>query len=353
MSSFFTKRLIDWNCAQNDREMPWKGEKDPYRIWISEIILQQTRVEQGRSYYERFITRFPDIQSLALADDVEVFKYWEGLGYYSRCKNLLYSARFIHNELKGIFPKKHAEIASLKGIGPYTAAAIASFAYGLPHAVVDGNVTRVISRFFALDLPVDVPSSKKIFADRAEELLDKKNPGEYNQAIMDFGATVCKPRLPLCLQCPLQSDCQAYILGKVDQLPVKIKKAAKKKRYLHYVILEFNGKVFLRKRSGKDIWQNLFEFYLIESTKLFDTTELLSHPDLISVLKKNTFQLLTFSPVCRQVLSHQLLEGKFFHFRLTANPNLPTDFISVPATSLNDYPFPRYIQSYLKDNLLA
>lgn len=349
MASFFTKQLIQWTRTQNVREMPWKGEKDPYKIWISEVILQQTRVEQGRAYYERFISRFPDIQSLATADEVEVFKYWEGLGYYSRCRNLLFSARFISSECKGIFPKKYADIAALKGIGPYTAAAIASFAFGLPHAVVDGNVIRVLSRFFGLDIPVDLPSSKKIFLERAEELLDKKNPGEYNQAIMDFGATICKPRSPLCINCPLQLDCQAFLMGKVDQLPIKSKKLEKKNRFLHYIIFECDGQVFIRKRLGKDIWQNLFEFFLLETNQLLNVEELVIHPEIAVICNKRKYQVLAFSPSRRQILSHQRLEGKFFHIRLEGKPKLPNDFIAVPYANLKNYPFPRFIQSYMKE----
>lgn len=330
--------------------MPWKGEKDPYRIWISEIILQQTRVEQGRAYYERFIARFPNVSELALADDVEVFKYWEGLGYYSRCRNLLFSARFIHENLNGVFPKTYDDIAALKGIGPYTAAAIASFAYGLPHAVVDGNVIRVLSRFFALDIPVDQPASKKLFFEKANELLDKKNPGDFNQAIMDFGATVCKPASPLCSECFLQTQCRAYTLGLTDKLPIKSKKQEKKKRFLHYLILEHKGEYFLRKRIEKDIWQNLFEFYLVESEKLLSADELLQLPKIKSILKGKKYQLLGSSSPRKQMLSHQVLEGRFFHLRLSAPPLLPDDWLSIPSSSIKNYPFPRFIQVYMNEN---
>lgn len=349
MPIFFTKQLIEWNRTQNSRTMPWKGEKDPYRIWISEVILQQTRVEQGWAYYERFIARFPDIQSLATAKDEEVFKYWEGLGYYSRCRNLLFSARYIHQNLKGIFPSTHEGIAALKGIGPYTAAAIASFAYGLPHAVVDGNVIRVLSRFFALDIPVDLPASKKIFVEKADALLDIKNPAEYNQAIMDFGATVCKPRAPLCESCPMQTSCKAYNLGMVEQLPLKAKKIQKKKRFLHYLILEYKNQFFLRKRTEKDIWQNLFEFYLLEADVLLSADQLLKHRSISPFFKQRSFQLIESSPSRKQILSHQALEGRFFHLRLTAKPSLPNEFIAVPRTKLHQYPFPRFIQSYMKE----
>lgn len=349
MPVFFTKRMIEWNRMENDRSMPWKGEKDPYKIWISEIILQQTRVEQGWAYYERFIARFPDIQALATAKEEEVFKYWEGLGYYSRCRNLLFSARFMHTECKGVFPKTYEGIAALKGVGPYTAAAIASFAYGLPHAVVDGNVIRVLSRFLGWDIPVDQPASKKLFFEKADELLDKKNPAEYNQAIMDFGAVICKPRAPLCATCPLQTGCKAYALGMVDQLPVKAKKIEKKKRFLHYLILEYKGEFFLRKRVEKDIWQNLFEFCLIEAASLLDENQLMQLPVVQQIIQQKRFKLIETSSSRKQVLSHQLLEGRFFHVRLSARPKLPGDYISLPQASLKNYPFPRFIQAYLKE----
>lgn len=330
--------------------MPWKGEKDPYRIWISEIILQQTRVEQGLLYYERFISRFPDVRSLAEADDMEVFKYWEGLGYYSRCRNLLFSARFIQQELNGCFPHSYEGIAALKGVGPYTSAAIASFAFGLPHAVVDGNVIRVLSRFFAFDIPVDLPASKKLFFEKANALLDRKYPAAFNQAIMDFGATVCKPSSPLCSECPLQKECKAFALGLTDKLPYKSKKPEKKKRFLHYLILEYKGTFFLRKRVEKDIWQNLYEFYLLEEDKLMNADEILQRPEIIALVKGQRHQLIESSPPRKQILSHQLLEGRFFHIRLSGKPDLTGEWLSVGGSSMKNYPFPRFIQAYIKEN---
>ena len=193
---YFTKRLLAWNEKENRRAMPWKGEKDSYKIWLSEIILQQTRVEQGLNYYNRFVKAFPDIKKLATAPEQKIFKLWEGLGYYTRCKNLIATAKFIVKEREGKFPQTYPEILSLKGIGPYTAAAIASFAFDLPHAVVDGNVFRVLSRFFGINNATDSTTGKKLFTELAEELLDRNQPGVYNQAIMDFGAVVCKMCCP-------------------------------------------------------------------------------------------------------------------------------------------------------------
>mgnify|MGYP003339694825 CR=1 FL=1 len=214
----FTKQLIKWNRFKNKREMPWKFEKNPYKIWLSEIILQQTRVEQGMSYYLNFIRAYPTVHDLANAEDEAVMKLWEGLGYYSRCRNLLATARFISHNKKGNFPNSYEELVKLKGVGPYTAAAIASFAFQLPYAVVDGNVIRVLSRFFGIDKQANTNEGKKIFQQLAQEVLDKKNPGIYNQAIMDFGATVCKPAQPLCDECVMQNYCSAYQKDMVDEI---------------------------------------------------------------------------------------------------------------------------------------
>ena len=220
--------------------MPWKGEKNPYLIWLSEIILQQTRVEQGLPYYERFRENYPTVTDLANAPEDEVMKLWEGLGYYSRARNLHATAKMIDQEMDSIFPTTHAEILKLKGVGPYTAAAIASFAYNLPHAVVDGNVYRVLSRFFGIETPIDSTSGKKEFAQLAQDLIDKKQPGNYNQAIMDFGATHCMPKKPKCSQCLLRKNCKALLNNKVTSLPIKIKKIKKQTRYFNYLVINQN-----------------------------------------------------------------------------------------------------------------
>ena len=244
--------------------MPWKGEKDPYKIWLSEIILQQTRVEQGLDYYHRFIQMFPDIRQLAKAKDALIFKLWEGLGYYSRCRNLIDTARFISKELDCRFPNSYQSIRELKGVGPYTAAAISSFAFNLPHAVVDGNVSRVLSRVFGIEKPVDSTEVKKYLSTLAEELLDKKQPGIYNQAIMDFGAVVCKPSIPLCSICPFNKTCFAFLNDKVKKLPVKSKRITIKERWFYYLVIEGENGVIIQQRKSKDIWNQLYEFPMIE-----------------------------------------------------------------------------------------
>jgi len=227
---YFTEILLKWNDTLNTRQMPWKGEKDPYKVWLSEIILQQTRVEQGLSYFNKFIQAYPSIESLACAKDEKVFKMWEGLGYYSRCKNLLHTARYISKNLHGCFPAKYEEIKQLKGIGAYTAAAIASFCFNLPYAVVDGNVQRVLARIFGIEKPLDSTEGKKILRCWRKNYCLKKNAALYNQAIMDFGATVCKPALPLCTHCPMNIICEAYKQHKVSLLPIKQKLLFKKNK---------------------------------------------------------------------------------------------------------------------------
>src|SRR4030095_3299602 len=233
----FTRLLLRWNRQKNKREMPWKGEKDPYKIWLSEIILQQTRVEQGIEYYHRFIKKFPDIRQLAKANDKLIFKLWEGLGYYSRCRNLISTARLISQEFDGRFPTTFDDIRQLRGVGPYTAAAISSFAFNLPHAVIDGNVSRVLSRVFEIMKPVDSTEGKKIIVSLAGELLDKDEPGVYNQAIMDFGAVVCKPLVPLCSNCVFKKICLAFRNDHVKKLPLKSKRIIIKERWFYYFVL--------------------------------------------------------------------------------------------------------------------
>ena len=343
-ATFFHDELIHWHTHFNEREMPWKGELDPYRIWLSEIILQQTRVEQGMAYYKRFIERYPDVGSLAEAKDEEVFKLWEGLGYYSRCKNLIASARKIASDYEGRFPSTYDEILELKGVGEYTAAAIASFAYNLPYAVVDGNVQRVLARFFGLNTPVDSTEGRKIFSSLAQELVTKKKPGFYNQAIMDFGAIICKPRLPLCITCPLQTACTAYLTGTVNELPVKQKKQPKKERWFYYFKIGFAGGFYVRKRTGKDIWQNLYEFILSEQLKQTSVDDLLADPVINPLLHRN-YKLLSVSIEHKQVLTHLIIQGKLIYLELSEETYIPGyEWVSEPQ--LKKLAFPRFINAF-------
>lgn len=328
--------------------MPWKGESDPYKIWLSEIILQQTRVEQGLNYYNNFIKTFPDLNKLAKASDEKIFKMWEGLGYYTRCRNLIATARYISKERKGKFPDTYEEIKALKGVGPYTAAAISSFAFNLPHAVVDGNVFRVLARVFGIDKPVDTSEGKKYFAPLADKLLDKNQPGLYNQAIMDFGAVVCKPVTPLCSECIFRKNCYALLNKKVNELPVKKKKIIIRKRWFYYLILEYKNKIAIRQRIDKDIWQDLYEFPLIETANEVDANNILLEAEKKKWLLKKGYELLSVSPLLKQQLSHQLISGQFIRLNLKKKPQLYNDWQWVLKNRIGKHALPQFINQYLR-----
>jgi len=345
---FFSATLLDWDRNMNFRKMPWKGEKDPYKIWISEIILQQTRVKQGLNYYERFITAFPDVNSLATAKDQDVLKLWEGLGYYSRCRNLIASARYIHEKLNNIFPNSFEEILALKGVGTYTASAIASFAFNQPYAVVDGNVFRVLSRFFGIEIPINTSAGKKFYAQLATELLDKKEPGLYNQAIMDFGAVVCKPAIPDCPVCPLKKKCIAFKQNKTTELPVNDKIIYRKERFFNYFIVEYKGKICIKERIEKDIWQNLNEFILLESDHLFSSTEINETlPEIISsqeVIKPDFL-----SEIYTQKLTHQTIRARFVVIRVQKPVQTSGSYQLLSKNELAKLPFPKIITAFLEE----
>ncbi len=333
--------------------MPWKGEKEPYKIWISEIILQQTRAEQGISYYNNFIKEFPTVHCLALAPDEAVFKAWEGLGYYSRCKNLLSTARNIVDNLDGHFPQTYNDILELKGIGPYTAAAIASFAYGLPHAVVDGNVFRVLSRFFGEALAIDSAKGKEYFAQLANELLFRRNSAAYNQAIMDFGATICKPKMPVCSDCVLQKWCVGYKEGLVNKLPVKEKRLVKKRRWFTYFIFLLHDAVLVNKRAKNDIWENLYEFYLFETNKEWDWQPEEIQKWLQNQLDIDSFNINDISRVFTQQLTHQNLQGRFITIRLNEMPDSLKHLKIVKREELSALAFPKFINQYWRHQKTA
>jgi A/G-specific adenine glycosylase len=349
-STGFTANLIKWNKISNSRKMPWKGEKDPYKIWLSEVILQQTRVDQGWAYYEKFLNAFPTVHDLATAPEQTVFKLWEGLGYYNRCRNLIATAKKIDSDYHGIFPSTYEEILTLKGIGPYTAAAIASFAFNLPHAVVDGNVTRVLSRYFGISTPIDTTAGRKEFTELADDLLDRKEAGIYNQAIMDFGATICTPRLPLCASCSLHTDCQAFHKGLTGQLPVKEKTILKKQRFLYYFIIETPGdKVYIRRRAGKDIWEGLHEFVLFEPADPVWPEEALRSDFARQLFEGQSLTLKYTSRIYRQELTHQTLQGQFITVRLDQPLAGLQEYILVSKSDLAAYAFPKFINAWLQD----
>jgi A/G-specific adenine glycosylase len=347
MKPDFTRRLLQWNKDSNTRAMPWKGEKDPYKIWLSEIILQQTRVEQGWSYYEKFIAAFPTILHLAKANEEKVFKMWEGLGYYSRCKNLIATARKIASEYNGIFPATYDEIEALPGIGPYTASAISSFAFNLPHAVVDGNVQRILARYFGITTPIDTTAGKKQFQSLAQSLLPNNEPGTYNQAIMDFGATICKPQNPLCSTCVQQKGCEAFKQNRVGQLPIKQKTLIRKERWLYYFIIEHKNKWYIKQRTGKDIWENLFEFVLYESPAAVEEITL-KMPFLKKLVNgQKDVQIESISKMYRQQLTHQTIHGRFVKIKIPEPLPGLSNFLLINKKELSKYAFPRFITTFL------
>jgi len=343
-------QLITW-YEDNKRDLPWRHTSDPYRIWLSEIILQQTRVDQGMAYYEKFVHHYPNVHLLAAASEDEILKHWQGLGYYSRARNLHTAAKYISTEWHGKFPGDHAQIRQLKGVGDYTAAAIASFAFALPFAVVDGNVYRVLSRIFGMDIPIDSTQGKKAFAALAQEQLDTKQPGSYNQAIMEFGALHCLPNQPKCTTCPLSDKCIAYRKNSQSELPVKAKKTQQRDRFFHYVVIKQAENTFLRKRSDKGIWQNLFEFPLVESATLVDEQQLLDSEDWQALLGTENYTIVQFSELHKHILSHQKIHARFVEVTINSpfNP-IQKEWLKVPLSELHQYAIPRLIDRYLEES---
>ena len=350
MSKTFVKRLLDWNNT-NERSMPWKGEKNPYHIWLSEIILQQTKVEQGLKYYEKFIRHYPTIQSLASASENEVFKDWEGLGYYNRARNMHHTAKHIVSTYSGIFPATYDDILRLKGVGPYTAAAIASFAYDLPHAVVDGNVIRVLARFFGIEAAFDTTAGRKLFDEKAQNLLDLNNPATYNQAIMDFGATLCKPIAPLCEDCPMNRLCFAYQHDLVTQLPYKSKKIVKKTRFFNFLVFKTSDEVLIQKRSKKDVWQGLHDFVLLEEKELFSIPHLQNHQSYKNWGQHIKGKLQLNYSDCQQVLTHQKIFARFFIIKCDKLPIIQ-HYFPVKIKKIGSFAFPKLINFFLDKDFI-
>jgi A/G-specific adenine glycosylase len=327
--------------------MPWKEISDPYRIWLSEIILQQTRVDQGLSYYHNFISNFPTVKDLADATDERVFKLWEGLGYYSRCRNLLATARFISNELDGQFPSDHQGLMALKGVGPYTAAAIGSFAFNLPLAVLDGNVFRVLARCFGIDTPIDSSKGKTAFRELAEQLLDKDNPAQHNQAMMDLGAVVCSPRKPDCPNCPLQGICQANGEEKWDMYPVKQQKIQVRQRFLYYLMIDYKGERLVRERIGKDIWQHLFEFILKETDEPVAPEELMRMDFWDMPASYGGKGLAQLTDEVRHILTHQRIHSRLLLVKVDKKVQVEGYTWKKPD-ELKQLAFPRLINRFLE-----
>ena len=321
----FTTTILQW-FRENGRVLPWRETRDPYAIWLSEIILQQTRIDQGRPYWERFMQRWHTVEELAAATEDEVLREWQGLGYYSRARNLHAAARQVM--AMGGFPETLEGIKGLKGVGDYTAAAIASFAFGLPAAVVDGNVYRVLARHFGIDTPINTTEGKKEFAALAQSLLPPRSSSDYNQAMMDFGAVQCTPSGPLCPSCPLQETCIALREGRVDELPVKRKTLKVMERRLTYVYIRFKGETAIRRRQAGDIWQGLYEPWLTDDV-----------PSGALLLRRNV----------KHVLTHRVLYADFYLWEPAERPVLTDDYIWIQESDIDQYAVPRLIEILLKE----
>jgi len=339
----FSTLITSW-YRLNARDLPWRATENPYYIWLSEIILQQTRVDQGMNYYHKFVKHYPTIADLANATEDEVLNDWQGLGYYSRARNLQTAAKYIMEELDGKFPTDYNTIRSLKGVGDYTAAAIASFAFNEVQAVVDGNVYRLLSRYFDIETPIDSTAGKKEFKALADELIDPKNPAEHNQAIMEMGALICTPKNPSCEICPLRDGCLAKANNKIDLLPVKSKKTKVRNRYFNYLHIVKDGKTIVHKRGPKDVWQGLYDFPLIElkSDRALQPTD----------LKKFGSSEAEMCFETKHILSHQRIYARFWKI---TNVNLDvfgSDYNIISIEELGDYPMPQLLIRYLENEEL-
>jgi A/G-specific adenine glycosylase len=347
MKAFSTK-IINW-YQQNKRDLPWRNTKDPYFIWLSEIILQQTRVDQGMSYYLKFTSEFPTVKHLAKAENDKIMKLWQGLGYYSRARNLHTTAQIISNDHKGKFPDSFETILSLKGIGEYTASAIASFAFNKAHAVVDGNVYRVLSRVFGIETPIDSTIGKKEFSELANQLLDKIQPALHNQAIMEFGAMQCKPVNPNCSDCSLQTMCYAFEKKKVAELPIKEKKTKVRTRYFNYIVFHYKKEIIIHKRTGKDIWTNLYDFPLIETTTDKNEKEFLASKEWKKLIGNTKYIVKSVSKQHKHILSHQKIMARFWEINCNQSMVKLNDqnCVTIKKTEIGKYAVPRLIDNYL------
>lgn len=347
----FHQILINWYRA-NKRDLPWRNTRNPYFIWLSEIILQQTRVEQGLPYYKKFVEEFPTIKDLAEADEEKVLKLWQGLGYYSRARNLHYTAKTILNTYRGKFPDDYKNILALRGIGEYTGAAIVSFAFDKPYAVVDGNVFRVLARFFGITTPIDSNKGKKDFFELAASLLDKNNPAEYNQAIMEFGAMQCVPKNPSCTTCPFNSNCFALGNKQIETLPVKSQKIKQRDRFFNYLVISSKNKLLLNKRTENDIWQNLYDFPLIETENRMEEAKLIQSEKWLSYFAGHSLTIKNISEEYKHVLSHQKIYAKFWQIEIDTMPaSLKKIYTLIPFSKLYEYAVPKLVDNYLQKNI--
>ncbi len=347
----FSAKITSW-YLQHKRDLPWRNTKDAYLIWLSEIILQQTRVEQGMAYYIKFAKEFPTVKHLAKANNDTVMKLWQGLGYYSRARNLHTSAKIITEKYNAKFPTEFEQILSLKGIGEYTAAAIASFAFNKPHAVVDGNVYRVLARVFGIYTPIDSSQGKKDFNKLANQLLDKKNPALHNQAIMEFGAMQCKPVNPDCENCVLKSMCFAFAKKMVNDLPIKEKKTKVRNRYFNYIVLNHKNTTAIKKRIEKDIWINLYDFPLIETDTELTEEQFLKSKEWKLFIGKANYTVKLISPNYKHILSHQKIYARFWKIdcKDSLKKIVSPECTIIKQKDIHSFAIPRLIEIYLEKN---
>ncbi|GGC23035.1 A/G-specific adenine glycosylase [Parapedobacter defluvii] len=347
----FSTEIIAW-YNKHKRDLPWRHTTDPYVIWLSEVILQQTRVAQGLPYFHRFLSRYPNVEAFAAAPEEEILLHWQGLGYYSRARNMHHAAKAVVAAYGGAFPNRYDDLVKLKGIGAYTAAAIASFSANEARAVLDGNVFRVLARYFGIDEPINSTSGKKLFSALADELLDQTHPGLYNQAVMEFGAIQCKPSGPNCEECVLRLDCRALAEKRVNQLPVKIKGKASRNRYFNYFIVRDGDRILINKREKGDIWENLYELPLIETSHQVDVSELAAMPEVVDAFGGNARLQLVAGPV-KHILSHQNLFAQFIVVDLPEpfkDKKMKWNYVFIK--DLGTLAKPKLIFSFLKDYMV-
>jgi A/G-specific adenine glycosylase len=343
----FKKLLSNW-YLENKRDLPWRNTNNPYHIWVSEIILQQTRVAQGISYYYRFVETFPTVYDLAQADEDQVLKVWQGLGYYSRARNMHFAAKTIIDHWGGKIPSNYSDLLKIKGIGDYSAGAIASFAYKEAVPAIDGNVYRVMARVFGVFSSPQTASGKREFNNLVSDLLDKNKPDQFNQGLLDFGALQCIPRNPKCENCPFNAYCYAFRNNVVDSLPVKAKKIEQRDRYFTYLLLRYGNYSFIAKRMGKDIWQSLYEFPLIETDCLLELSQITINAEWIRLLGGTKTTITYFSPVVKHLLSHQNIYTRFVIVELDSIPKTISEkYIKMPTAEIDNYSVPRVIDSFL------
>lgn len=351
-----TELLLHW-YNQNKRPLPWRETRDPYKIWLSEVILQQTRVAQGMDYYHRFLLAFPDVQSLAAANEQDVLKLWQGLGYYSRARNMHHTAKEIVEKYNGVFPKSAAGLKKLKGIGDYTAAAIASICFDETVAVLDGNVARVISRLYAIDIAVNTNTGRAVITSLADTLMGESHPGTFNQAVMELGALVCTPKSPGCNNCPLAFACEALKLNKTESFPVKTPKKAATIRHMNYVVISYmlNGDEFIlmRKRTGNDIWKNMYDFPCIETEIAVEAPQVLEECEKQGLTGGFAYLIKNVSGEYIHQLSHRRLLARFIRIELQGIPMPSANLEAVRKDLITNLPLPRLIDRYLADMFLA